>query len=153
MIFHIFYSTQPESISVSCNWGKKRSYQKKKHHFMKYFLYGFGFLESQAEKLKWIKMVLKGNIYNRTILTKRMHATIIGRVLIGIDIFGLVKRLVSKIPLLLVVSLVSFNIWKLQKWVCLAVVISLCLISWSFGYFYPDKYMVWLSQTGCNEMI
>ena len=53
--YKTFYSTLPESISVSCNWGKKSSYQKKKHHFMKYFLICVRFLESQTEKLKWKK--------------------------------------------------------------------------------------------------
>ena len=86
---------------------------EEKASFYEIFLFCFGFLESQAEKLKWKKMVSKGNIYNRTILTKTMHATIIGTVLIRIDIFGLVKRLVSKLPLFPVASLVSFNTWKL----------------------------------------
>ena len=77
---------------------------------MKYFCFVLDFESPKQRTSSEKKMISKGNMYNRTILTKTMHATIIGTVLIRIDIFGLVKRLVSKIPLLPVASLVSLNI-------------------------------------------
>lgn len=78
---------------------------------MKYFCFVLDFESpKQRTSSEKKKMISKGNMYNRTILTKTMYATIIGTVLIRIDIFGLVKRLVSKIPLLPVASLVSLNI-------------------------------------------
>ena len=77
---------------------------------MKYFCFVLDFESPKQRTSSEKKMISKGNMYNRTTLTKTMHATIIGTVLIRIDIFGLVKRLVSKIPLLPVASLVSLNI-------------------------------------------
>lgn len=77
---------------------------------MKYFSFVLDFESPKQRTSSEKKMISKGNMYNRTTLTKTMHATIIGTVLIRIDIFGLVKRLVSKIPLLPVASLVSLNI-------------------------------------------
>ena len=77
---------------------------------MKYFSFVLDFESPKQRTSSEKKMISKGNMYNRTTLTKTMHATIIGTVLIRIDIFGLVKRRVSKIPLLPVASLVSLNI-------------------------------------------
>ena len=77
---------------------------------MKYFSFVLDFESPKQRTSSEKKMISKGNMYNRTTLTKTMHATIIGTVLIRIDIFGLVKRLVSKIPLLPVAFLVSLNI-------------------------------------------